>query len=93
MNNTSLENNTISNSPLATDEGKKKCLEVIQLILDDEADAQDIQYFKERIKCCSQSMHQYDITKELKLAMKKVGYICPPDSLENDIKKCLDFKI
>ena len=50
-------------------------------------------YFKNNIECCSKSMEQYNLHKELKECLKRVSEVCPPDNLADCIKKDLNLKV
>jgi len=57
-------------SLMDTHEGFKKCMEVISLILDGEADEETIRFFEEKIKCCQKSMMFYNLEKTIKEILK-----------------------
>ncbi len=85
------QDNVSNSAPINTHDGKQKCLEVVQLIIDGEACEKDLAYFKNNIECCSKSMEQYNLHKELKECLKRVSDVCPPDNLADCIKKDLNL--
>lgn len=77
-------------SLVETPEGYKKCLEVINLILDGEATKEHIEYFNSSIRCCEKSMEFYNIEKCVKdVIQKKIDNKPVPQDLIDCIKKRL----
>lgn len=76
-----------------TPEGYKKCLEVINSILDGEADEAEKTYFEKKIKCCQKSMKHFEVEKCVKEALQEKidKKAVPPDLLEK-IKSVLNQK-
>lgn len=71
-----------------TPEGYKKCLEIINLILDGEATEDQMKYFEGNIKCCEKSMEFYHIEKCVKDAViHKIKYKTVPEDLIDCVKK------
>jgi hypothetical protein len=71
-----------------TSKGYSKCMEVIQLILDGEAQEEDVAYFKSNIECCNKSMEHYKFELEVRKNIKeKLTAICPPENLEDCIRE------
>jgi hypothetical protein len=73
-----------------TPQGYKKCLEIINLILDGEATKEQLDYFEGNIKCCEKSMAFYNIEKCVKDAVihKLKHKIVPADLLDCVKKSC-----
>lgn len=79
------------NTDVDTPEGKEKCLEIINLILDGEATKDQMEYFNSKIKCCQKSMAFYHLEKCVKdVIQKKIDNVPVPQDLINCIKTKLN---
>jgi hypothetical protein len=78
------------NNDVDTPEGKERCLEIINLILDGEATVEQMEYFNSKIKCCEKSMAFYDMEKCVKdVIQKKIDNKPVPQDLIDCIKSRL----
>ena len=65
-----------------------KCMEILHLILDDEADAEQQEYLRTHIEQCMVCFEQYEVEKELRVLIKtKIENIKLPDGLIDEIKR------
>ncbi|MFN8436242.1 MAG: hypothetical protein U0V72_01285 [Cytophagales bacterium] len=71
-----------------TPDGYKRCIEIINLILDGEATQEQVAYFEGNIKCCEKSMEFYNIEKCVRDAVvHKLRYKSVPKDLLDCVKK------
>lgn len=89
-----LSSNSANGGSLVdTPEGYLKCIEVINLILDGEADHDTLSFFEQRIKCCQKSMKFYDLEKNLKEVIRqKIEHKDVPIELLLKIKEQINQK-
>ncbi len=74
-----------------TPEGYRRCLEVINLILDGEADDEQKSYFEQKIKCCQKSMKHYEVEKCVKeVIQEKIDKKPVPPELLDKIKSVIN---
>ncbi len=78
------------NTDVETPEGKQKCIEIMNLILDGEATVEQMEYFNSKIKCCEKSMSFYNLEKCVKeIIQNKIDNKPVPQDLIDCIKSKL----
>lgn len=85
--------NSSQNANLGTVPSCEKFLDIMQLILDDEATEEQKDFFRQRIETCSSSLNYYENEKVLwdkirvKLGQKKCCPECVKDTILEKIKE------
>ncbi|MEQ9424461.1 MAG: anti-sigma factor [Cyclobacteriaceae bacterium] len=65
----------------------EKCLEIIRLVLDDEASNTQMDYLKDHIEMCMQCLDNFNVEKEIKQALReKLERKAVPQDLIDSIK-------
>lgn len=66
----------------------RKFLDVVQLILDDEASEEQIKFFRKHVDACKHCLETYNMEKSVAEAIKsKLQSRCCPDKLVQSIKQ------
>lgn len=81
-------NNRASNCNAKKESECREFIEVVQLILDDEASEKQVNFFKEHIDNCTHCLEHYNLEKSVADAIKsKLKAKCCPDDLIRSIKQ------
>ena len=70
----------------------KRCMEILHLMLDNEATDAEEQYVNEHIEQCIMCFEQYEVEKQIReLIKKKIANLPVPDGLANQIRTKIQF--
>lgn len=79
---------SINNCETQNESDCTKFLEVVQLVIDNEATEKEIEFFKHHIQKCAHCLDHYNLEKSVAKAIKtKIESKCCPEKLVHIIKK------
>lgn len=69
---------------------QEKCVEMLQLIVDEQASQEQIAFFKEHVAICKSCLDNYTLDNAIKKALQtKLESKCCPDEVVNRIKAAI----